>query len=123
MLGITAPASIALLPLRSVITWVGTDAGGGLGTLNVSKHADLVIRTPWSSSPDAATKPGQMLAQEEIIALKPLISGLSHHRRPMMMNHQPLIPDAFKEICRQYLCLLRFVCLMGGDVLHADDPG
>ena len=24
---------------------------------------------------------------------------LPHHRRPMMMNHQPLIPDALEEIC------------------------
>ena len=41
----------------------------------------------------------------------------------MMMNQQPLIPDPLEEIRGQHLCLLRFVSLMGGDVLHADDPG
>lgn len=40
----------------------------------------------------------QMLAPEGINDQKPLISGLVHHRTPMMMNHQPLIADAFEEI-------------------------
>ena len=40
-----------------------------------------------------------------------------------MMNQQPLIPDPFENIRGQYLCLLRLIGLMGGDVLHTDDPG
>src|SRR3979409_2543618 len=47
----------------------------------------------------------------------------SHNSRPMMMYQQPLIPDALEEICGYHLRLLRFVRLMGGNVLHADDPG
>jgi integrase len=67
--------------------------------------------------------PGKNLAPEATNDQKPLISGLSHYRRPMMMNHQPLIPDAFEQIRRQHLRLLRLVRLMGGDVLHTDNPG
>jgi hypothetical protein len=40
----------------------------------------------------------QTLAPEARNDQKPLISGLVHHRRPMMMNQQPLIPDALEEI-------------------------
>jgi hypothetical protein len=65
----------------------------------------------------------QTLAPEAQDDQKPLILGLPHHRRTMMMNHQPLISDALEEIRCYHLCLLRFVRLMGGDVLHADDPG
>ncbi|HEX7093303.1 MAG TPA: site-specific integrase, partial [Nitrospiraceae bacterium] len=41
----------------------------------------------------------QNLAPEVRDGQKPLISGLIHHGRPMMMNQQPLIPDALEEIC------------------------
>jgi integrase len=40
----------------------------------------------------------QTLAPEARDDQKPLIPGLSHYRRPMMMNHQPLIPDELEEI-------------------------
>jgi integrase len=40
----------------------------------------------------------QTLAPEAMDDQKPLNSGVVHHRRPMMMNHQPLIPDALEEI-------------------------
>ena len=40
-----------------------------------------------------------------------------------MMNHQPLIADEFKEVRGQYLSLLRFVRLLGGQILDAEDPG
>jgi len=42
---------------------------------------------------------GENLAPEAIKYQKPLISGLPHHGRPMMMNQQPLIPDPLEEIC------------------------
>lgn len=41
----------------------------------------------------------QTLAPESTKYQKPLISGLPHHRRPMMMNQQPLVPDTLEEIC------------------------
>jgi integrase-like protein len=40
----------------------------------------------------------QKLAPDAINDQKPLIPGLAHHRRPMMMNQQPLIPDPLEEI-------------------------
>jgi integrase len=40
----------------------------------------------------------QTVAREAMNQRKPLISGLPHHRRPMMMYQQPLIPDALEEI-------------------------
>ena len=40
----------------------------------------------------------QQLAPEAMDDQKPLISGVVHYRRPMMMNQQPLIPDALEEI-------------------------
>ena len=35
--------------------------------------------------------------------------SLAHHRTPMMMYQQPLIPDPLKKIRGQHLRLLRFV--------------
>ena len=40
----------------------------------------------------------QKLAPEAVDDQKPLISGLPHDCTPMMMNQQPLIPDALEEI-------------------------
>ena len=49
---------------------------------------------------DAATEKTwhQALAPEAFNQRKPLISGLPHNSRPMMMYQQPLIPDALEEI-------------------------
>ena len=51
----------------------------------------------------------QTLAPEARDEQNPLISGLPHHRRPMMMYQQPLIPDPLKKIRGQHLRLLRLV--------------
>ena len=42
----------------------------------------------------------QTLAPEVNHDRKSLILGTIHHRRPMMMNQQPLVPDPLEEICR-----------------------
>src|SRR5205807_4846502 len=58
MFGNTAPASTAGHPACSVMTCGGTGAGGGLGTLNVSKQLSFAIRTPSRSSPVPAASDG-----------------------------------------------------------------
>jgi integrase len=40
----------------------------------------------------------QALAPQAINQRNPLISGRSHHRRPMMMYQQPLVPHPLEEI-------------------------
>ena len=48
---------------------------------------------------------------------------LPHHRRPVVVNHQPFVADAFEEVRRQHPRLLRFVRLLGGNVFDTNDPG
>lgn len=57
----------------------------------------------------------------EIYAGRP-ISALPHHGRAMVMNHQPLIADAFEEIGGEHAGFNRLVVLTAGQVLGADDP-
>lgn len=39
-----------------------------------------------------------------------------------MMDHQPLVADEFEEVCGEHLGLLRFVGLLGREILDTDDP-
>ena len=41
----------------------------------------------------------------------------------MVMNHQPLIADKFEQVRGENLSLLRFIGLLGSEILDADDPG
>src|SRR4051812_20879088 len=59
MFGKTTPLSTAGHPGCSVIAWDGTGAGGGFGTLNVSKQLCRAIRTPCRSSPVPAASDGR----------------------------------------------------------------
>ena len=45
-----------------------------------------------------------------------------HHRRAVVMDQQPLIADEFEKVRREDLGLLRFVGLLSGEILDADDP-
>lgn len=46
-----------------------------------------------------------------------------HHRRPVVMYHQPFIADQFEEVGGKNLSVLRFVGLLGGETFNANDPG
>ncbi len=48
---------------------------------------------------------------------------LPHHRRPVMMNQQPLVADPFKEVRGEHFGLLGFVGLLIDDILNANHPG
>lgn len=73
-----------------------------------------------ASTPSSSKNPIDLCAG---CASKERSHALTHDRRAVVMNHLPLVADEFKKVRREDLGLLRFVGLLSGEILDANDPG